>query len=154
LARQRRIRSGRLSGGAPEECVAVVVAKGFASLREGTAVLRLVILRDDRGRWPVVFEAGRQLRNSDGYVGLDYIDDAFDFRGYRLKLGDKGCDGAARFTLVFWYLTSEGADDGLSIEVGWNRATGRYQEFDCFSEAPVFKTELKNPPHRRPLFEF
>jgi hypothetical protein len=70
------IRFGHLSKGAPLECVAILRSPK-ASRTGGTPVASLSILRHDGATWVRVFEANREMRNPEGYVGLDYIDDGW-----------------------------------------------------------------------------
>ncbi len=128
------------------EGVAILRSQKASSVG-GMPIEKLSILRHDGGNWVRVFEANREMRNPDGYVGLDYIDDGWKFEGYEVSLSDKGSDNTKRFTLYFTLL---GSDPGWPTEIGWNKATGRYQEFgvDATAEHHLFKSELKQPPHR------
>jgi hypothetical protein len=140
------IRFGHLSKGAPLEGVAILRSQK-SSRMGGIPIASLSILRRDGATWVRVFEANREMRNPEGYVGLDYIDDGWKFEGYDVSLSDKGSDNTDRFTL---YFTQLGPDPGWPTEVAWNKATGRYQEFgdDSTAEHQLFKSELKDPPHR------
>jgi hypothetical protein len=141
------IRFGHLSVGAPLEGVAIL-RLGQTSKHLEVPVSRLIILRLNGSDWTTVFDAGREMTNPAGYVGLDYIDDDFKFEGYDVALNEKGSDAEDRFTLYFTLL---GPDPGWPTEVGWNKATGRYQEMsDDARDKVLFTPELKDPPHRKP----
>ena len=140
------IEFGSLSPRSPTECVAVDRINEMSDPKK-LFVRRLVILRRVANGWTVALDVAKDITNPEGFVGIDYIDDAFKFEGYRVDLARQGFNGASRFTIAVTYLVN-GKEDGVPIEIGWNPETGRYQEFG-YSTADAFKQELKNPPHIR-----
>ncbi|HET7441432.1 MAG TPA: hypothetical protein VFJ47_09030, partial [Terriglobales bacterium] len=88
-------------------------------------------------------------RNVVGYVGVDFIDDS-DQRGrYRLSFFDEGSHETPGFTIAVIYLSPSGEDEGIPIEIAWNPAIGRFQEYTVDRDPEGFQPENKNPPHVR-----
>lgn len=119
-------------------------------IRTNSAGTRLLIsnlaaLRLTRTGWQRLLRVSNYITNDAGYIGIDYTEDSPSFN-YELELANKRSDGTPGFVLTFTFLTRKLERDGLPIEVGWNPAVGRYQEFSPNGEG--FLPELKNPPHR------
>lgn len=92
-----------------------------------------------------------QITNEAGYIGIDYIDDRKPAYGYLLNISDVRADGKKAFDLSFRYLLKDGKTDteSLGIEVSWNSAVERYQEFSMNQDPEGFQSEVRNPPHLR-----
>jgi hypothetical protein len=140
------LRFGSFSKDAPLDCVAVNPLPGKASQGKSIRISRLIVLRHEESAWSLALDAAKEISNPKGYVGLDYIDDGYRFEGYEVDVTVRGSDEKPRFTLWFSFL-AQGQTEGIPTEIGWNRANGRYQEFD-YGNTQKFKAELTNPPHR------
>jgi hypothetical protein len=140
-------RSGRL------ETVAAIRLRQFKTLRNSIPVLRLVVLRQNGSRWETMLTADMQnlIRNSIGYIGVDFIDDSEDedFVGYRVSFSTEGTRGAPRFMIWLKYLDREERDEGVAIGISWNPSVGRFQEYSENYEPMGFHPEKKNPMHLR-----
>lgn len=97
-------RCGHLVGGASLEAVAFIKLRRFADGRDGLPVSRLVILRRDNSHWSVALNIAKQIQNSSGYIGIDYIDDSLQYPGYRVAFLDRRADGKPAFVLKLSYL--------------------------------------------------
>lgn len=143
------VKYGRFADAKNLDAVAVIRVRPIRRNRNRLLVSDLVILRSVGRAWKPVLRASKTVTNDAGYIGIDYIDDAFRFYGYEVEFADKRADGKQGFALILTYLTSRLDRDGIPIEIGWNAGVGRYQEFSVNEEPDGFKLELKNPPHRR-----
>jgi hypothetical protein len=141
---------GDVSKNGKIEAVAIARLAPDATVRKDILVSRAMILRREGSEWSVVLDATEQIKNEQGYIGLDYIDESSGFYGYRLSLDDRRGDDQPAFTI---YLTDLGPDkepQGAATEINWNPNVGRYQEFSYGDYPAVFKPEVKNPPRLRP----
>lgn len=141
------LRCGDLNRSGILEAVVALVLK--PNRKRCTPASRVLILRLREAGWRQVFEARPrfQIRNTEGYVGIDYIDDADFYRGYCVVITD--ASASQLFSIVLAYIGSDGRvdEEGLPIGVAWNRKVGRYQEI-ASNEGPLkFAPEIKNPPH-------
>ena len=144
--RAELLRFGHLAKGASMDGVAVVTIPDYPNDEGGFIVSRLIALRHEGSNWNVVFDAGERILNPSGYVGPAPDDDA-DYIGYRLMLVDQGPDGKSGITLWLWRLDSSDEDESQGLEVGLNRSTGRYQEFDYeVTQAFVAESKLRAAP--------
>ena len=140
------LKYGRFGVNAPLDCV---VAASLADVEsQGDEVLssRLLVLRRQSQSWRVALDVAKWATNPEGYVGVDSIDDAYDFKGLRVVVDDKVPSGQPGITLWISYLDENGEDDGPAKQFSLNPATGRYQEFD---DRQGFKFEIRDPPHMR-----
>ncbi|MEW5980348.1 MAG: hypothetical protein AB1898_31560 [Acidobacteriota bacterium] len=130
---------------------ALAIAKLTADPGSGKDILisRAIILRREGSEWNVVLDAAEQIKNKEGYIGLDYIDESSGFYGYRLTLNDRRGDEQPAFTIYLTDLGPDGEPQGTAIEINWNPDVGRYQEFSYGDYPAVFKPELKNPRRLR-----
>jgi hypothetical protein len=131
------------------ETVAIVGIGCTPLHHEGTLVSRLAVLRKESSGWKAVLDVGKEITNGEGYVGIDYIDDSFQFHGYRIVLADHRSDGKPSFTIRLSYITQDGESDGIPLEIAWNEKVGRYQEFTANEVPEGFRSEIKNPTHVR-----
>ncbi len=129
----------------------VLAALSLASIPPSqgcTPVSHIVVLRRSTEGWQTVLDADKdgQVKNPEGYVGVDYIDDSQENRspGYCADLSQ---ELDKHFSLALTYLTAAGAEDGIPVYVEWNDKVGRYQSSIINSDPPGFESELKNPPH-------
>jgi hypothetical protein len=110
-------------------------------------VSRLVVLEKANSHWAVILDASKQIKNQAGYIGIEYIDDSQDYPGYLVSLFNKRSDGISGFSIQFYYLRPDGEVEGIPIEISWNPAVNRFQEYNI-NEAPEgFRSEIKNPLH-------
>ena len=137
---------GRLGANAPLDCVVAGTLEDAPQGGEGTYASQLLILRYQGQMWRVALNASKWVTNPEGYLGIESIDDAYDFKGLRVALDDKSPARQPGITVWITYLDDDGEDEGPAKEFGLNPATGRYQEFD---ERTGYKPELKDPPHIR-----
>lgn len=112
-------------------------------------VSRLVILRREGPIWKTALDSARQIRNSHGYVGIDFIDDVSPFWGYAVQFHDHRADGEKSFVISLAYMATEKDKDELPVDISWDQTVGRYREFSANSEPVGFKAEIGNPPHRK-----
>jgi hypothetical protein len=112
-------------------------------------VSRLVILRREGPIWKDALDLARQIRNSHGYVGVDFIDDLSSFWGYAVQFHDHRADGEKSFVISLAYMATEKDKDELPVDISWDQTVGRYREFSASSEPVGFRTEIENPPHRK-----
>jgi hypothetical protein len=141
------LRCGDLNSSGTPEAVAALVLK--PNRKRCTPASRVLILRFERAGWRKVFDAGEhfEIRNTEGYVGIDYIDDANVYRGYCVEISDRS--GSELFSVGLAFIGSDDRvdEEGLPINVAWNSKVGRYQEIVSNDAPPKFAPELKNPPH-------
>ena len=126
------------------EAIAIVRLKQFAENKEGIPITKLVILRQTESRWEIALDVAKQIRNPNGYVGIDYIDDSEQYPGFRIAISERG---KQPFMLALSYMRRDGGSEGIPIYISWNSATGRFQELISNEGDPDrFKDELRNPP--------
>jgi hypothetical protein len=139
----------------PTVLEAVVVSRvpGLKDNKDGIPVSKLLILREIGTQWKSELEVDREITNSAGYVGINFIDDSHPYPYYRAKFTDEGAQWGARsasqFTLVLLSMTRGGKIDPeeLGIGIGWNLAAGRIQEIEPDGEH--FAPEVTTPKHIR-----
>jgi hypothetical protein len=112
-------------------------------------VSKLVLLRREPSRWRTALTASKQIQNEQGFIGIDFIDDSAPFWGYSVQFKNHRADDKAGFVLSLAYMATSKDDSEVPVDISWNLAVGRYQEFSMNYEPIGFKPELKNPPHRR-----
>lgn len=140
------LRFGHLAKGTSMDGIAVITIPDYPNEEGGFIISRLIVLRHEGTAWNVVFDAGERILNPAGYVGPAPDDDA-DYIGYRLMLVDQGPDGKGGITLWLWRLDSSDEDESQGLEIGMNRSTGRYQEFDYqVTQAFVAESKLRAAP--------
>jgi hypothetical protein len=142
------LKYGDLNSPGVPEAIAVVKLGRSASAVAGTAVSQAVILRWEASTWKPVLKVGRQVTNDAGYIGIDYIDDSYDFHGYRLIVENRRPDGKPGVAIELSYLNGSGETEGIPMAVSWNEKTGRYQEYTSNEDPPGFRPEIRNPPHK------
>jgi hypothetical protein len=114
---------------------------------KGISASRLVVLQKTNTHWDIILDASKQIKNQSGFIGIEYIDDSQDYPGYLVSFFDKRSDGVSGFSIQLSYLRRDGEVEGIPIEISWNPAVDRFQEF-VINEAPEgFRNEIKNPPH-------
>jgi hypothetical protein len=105
-------------------------------------------MRHQASGWTKALSVSRQIENQVGFIGIDYIDDSSPFWAYAVQFYDHRTDGRKAFAISLAYMADEKDTDELPIEITWNEATGRYQEFTMNKDPEGFQPELRNPPHR------
>ncbi len=147
------LKCGHLSDAAHVEAVVAIRVRDLKDNRNGIPISKLVILRQGNSRWNSEINVDKEITNSAGYVGFNFINDSHPFPYYRVNFSDRGARWGARdpsqFTLVLRPMTRDGKiDEGdVGIGIGWNSAVGRFQEIDPNGEE--FAPEVKNPKHVR-----
>lgn len=142
------LRCGNLNNTTVLETVAAIRKGPSHNGTNGVFVSQLVILRQEPSGWEKALTASRQISNSEGYIGIDYIDDSTSYWGYSVQFHDHRADGKAAFVLSLRYMSSERDTDEFPVDITWNEHAGRYQEFSMNYDPLGFKPELKNPSHR------
>lgn len=140
------LKFGRFIPNGPLDCVVAGVLEDADIQVDGVLASRLLVLRHQGQSWRIALDAAKWATNPDGFVGIDTIDDSYDFKGLRVIADDKSPTGQPGITIWISYLDEDGQDDGAAKEFSLNPATGRYQEFD---EKLGFKPEVRDPPHMR-----
>ena len=140
------LRFGRFGVKAPLDCVVAGILPDAENQGDGVLASRLLVLRHQGQSWRVALDAAKWATNPEGYVGIDSIDDAYDFKGLRVVVDDKTPTHQPGITLWISYVDENGYDEGDAKPFSLNPATLRYQEFD---DKLGFKTENRDPPHVR-----
>jgi hypothetical protein len=140
------LRFGHFAMNTPLDCVVAGSLSDVEVQGDGIAASRLLVLRHQGESWRVALDAAKWATNPEGYLGVDSIDDAYDFKGLRVAVDDKTPKGQPGITLWISYIDENGDDEGDAKAFSLNPATGRYQEFD---DRQGFKPETKDPPHVR-----
>jgi hypothetical protein len=145
--RAQVLRLGDLTGEGSIECLAVV---SYQTRDEHKVLIKSgAILQLHGNRWDRVLSIEGQVRNPQGYVGLDFIDASYT-HGFALSTDDERSDGTKGFTLYLTYLDPQLKPEGVAIQVSWNPKVHRFQEYAPNElNPPDFKPEVKNPPVRR-----
>ncbi len=75
--------------------------------------------------------------------------EAYHF-GFEISTAGRRSDNVKRFTMFLTYLSAKGLPQGVPIEISWNPAAGRFQEFAPDElDPPGYKKELANSPTRK-----
>jgi hypothetical protein len=138
------LRFGHFGTKAPLDCVVAGILPDVENPRDEVLASRLLVLRYQGQNWRVALDAAKWATNPAGYVGVDSIDDGYDFKGLHVAVDDKTPSHQPGITLWISYIDEDGGDEGDAKAFSLNGATGRYQEFD---DKLGFKSEIKNPPH-------
>ncbi len=147
------LKCGHLSDPTHMEVVAGIRVPGLKDDRNGAPISKLVILRQGNSQWEIELNVDKEITNSAGYVGFNFIDDSHPFPYYRVNFTDQGASWGARkpsqFTLVLLPMTQDGRVDprDIGFGIGWNPAVGRFQEIEPNGEQ--FASEIKAPKHIR-----
>lgn len=137
------LQCGKLNNGGLEALV--VLKRTVASApKYCTPVSQFAVLRLEGTSWKAVLDGAKEIKNGEGYIALDYIDDSPEFYGYCLGTSKERSDGKPGFAILLNYFNSGGEIEGSSTEISWNNKSGRYQEF---SDVEGFRPEIKNPRH-------
>lgn len=143
------IKYGHLTSHKSMEVVAYTKLKKFKKYSEGDAISKLVVLQRINSQWNMVLNVSKQLTNPLGYIGIEFIDDSQEYPGWLVSFSDRIPDGVPGFSMSFGYLRLDGDVEGIPIEISWNSAVARFQEF-VINEAPEgFRSEIRNPPHQK-----
>ena len=140
------LRIGHFGTKAPLDCVVAGILPDAENQGDDVLASRLLVLRYQGQNWRVALDAAKWATNPQGYVGVDSIDDGYDFKGLRVAVDDKTPTHQPGITLWISYIDEDGNDEGDAKPFSLNLATGRYQEFD---DKLGFKPEIKDPPHVR-----
>lgn len=145
------LKCGALNNADVQEVMAIVPA-GLPPRSGGeVAILKPAILQRQGSDWRPILQISRNIQNTSGYVGIDYIDDYSPFYGYWLRMSDTRSDGKKAFDIdVTWIDYADGTTESSGTEIAWNPAVGRYQEFEINRDPEGFHAEIKNPPHWKP----
>lgn len=136
------LRYGHFAAGAPLDAVAASNVPDILPDDDGAIVSRLIVVRREQGKWNVVLDAAERILNPEGLVIAPDIDDALSFTSYRLVLLDKAPDGGGGLTIWLWRRGDAEDDESSGIELGLNRRTGRYQNFD-YQVTQAYTSEVR-----------
>lgn len=119
------LRFGHLGTPDSLEVVGAVPAPGIPVTRDGIAVLRLVLLRQQGSQWVNAVTVDRGIRNNDGSIGgpravsplyrVTFFQHRFD-------------DGQLRWVMQLTPINKSGERIGRPVHVSWNEILGRYQQ--------------------------
>jgi len=143
------LKCGKLIGQRSLDAIAAIPLRQYPDTGDGIAVSSLVILQRQKTKWKVVLRADRKnwIRNSAGYIGIDFIDDSADFVGYRVSFSNEEAPAAPKFTIWLSYLRRSGHSEGIATEIKWNPSIRKFQEYTDTQDPAGFRSEIKNPPH-------
>jgi hypothetical protein len=147
------LKCGHLSDAGHLEAVAAIRVRGLKDDKAGIPISKLKILRRAKSQWNLELNIDKEITNSAGYIGIDYIDDSTSFVFYRGEISDRraiwGDREPSQFILALDFMNRAGKVDegGIGIGIGWNPAVGRFQEIEPNGEE--FAPERKNPKHIR-----
>ncbi len=135
---------GHFAANSPLDCVVAGLLPGAEQSGDGVLAARVLILRRQGQDWRIALDAAKWVTNPEGYLGMETLDDSYDFKGLRAVVDQKAPNGQPGITLWLKYLDENGEDEGDAKAFSLNPATGRYQEFD---DRQGFKPEIRNPAH-------
>jgi hypothetical protein len=92
------LRCGTWSGVGSPQALAVLKLKSVPSSKGCMPVSRMIILGLDARGWKTVLDGAKEIQNPVGYIGLDFIDDSYQFLGYCLDAEDQRSDGGPGLT--------------------------------------------------------
>ena len=85
------LRCGHLSDAANLDAVAALRVPGLKEDNErGVPISKLLILRRGQLGWQRALAVDKEITNSAGYVGIDFIDDSHLFPYFRVSFSDQG----------------------------------------------------------------
>lgn len=144
------LKCGHLTGTDALEVVGAIRLTQFRATADGVPVSKLIVLQQQESRWVTELTADENaIRNPAGYIGVDFIDDSDKFSRYRVSFYDKDSHQVPGFTLAVFYLSPDGHNEGIPVEISWNPSVERFQEYTENHAPPGFQPENKNPPHIR-----
>src|SRR5438132_158223 len=82
------LKCGELTGSGALEALAVLPLSASANTGDGTSVSRLVVIKQKGSEWETELDADKEIRNPEGYIGMDFTDDSYVSSGYRLRVYD------------------------------------------------------------------
>jgi hypothetical protein len=146
------LKCGHLTGTQVLETVAAVPLKPFQKTSDGVPVSRFSVLRRETSEWVSELTADdHPLRNPSGYLSVDFIDDSDKYGRYRVSFYDEGSHKVPGFTIAVFYLSPDGHNEGVPVEIRWNPSVRRFQEYTENQDPGGFQPENKNPKHIRTL---
>ena len=141
------LKCGKLTGREGLEAVAALRIRRLKQTPENVAVSRLVVLRRSRSGWKKELNVHREITNSAGYVGIDFIDDSSEYHGYYVSFSDHRSDDTPAFVMYLSEIEPNG-DPEWPVQIAWNPAVQRFQEYAGDRDPEGFRPELKNPSHK------
>lgn len=133
------------------ETVAAIRIKRFPTTADGIPVSRLVVLRQVGRGWSCELAIDKDsMRNSFGYI--EYLKGyPGTSNGFRVSFGrDKEISRTA-FMVWLYFLSPTGENEGTAVDITWNAAVKRFQEFSYDGIQHGFQPEVKNPqPYQKP----
>lgn len=141
------LKCGHLSGGSLLEVVAAIRLRNIKSGGNGIPVHRLAILRKGKSGWASELSVNSQITNSAGYIGIDFIDDSAKAPGYYVSFSQAKSDKTPAFSIFLSQIAPDGSPE-WPVQIAWNPAVQRFQQYARDEEPIGFRSEIKNPPHR------
>jgi hypothetical protein len=147
------LKCGHLNNATTLETIIATRVPGLKDDKHGISVSRLLVLRRNKSQWDIELTVDKEIKNSAGFIGVNFIDDSHPCPYYRVNFSDQGAKWGDRspslFTMVLVSITQQGKvdEDDLGLGIGWNPAVGRFQEIEPNGEEFAF--EKKTPKHIR-----
>jgi hypothetical protein len=141
------LRCGDLNDPNVLEAVAALRKNAPGNEKGRILVSRLVILRRERSSWLTALDVSREIKNTEGFIGIDYIDDYSPLWAYSVQFYESLPGGKKCFVISLAYITDERDTNEVPVDISWDPSVGRYREFSLNFQPTGFKPELRNPPH-------
>ena len=147
------LKCGDLTGNGAFETAAAIRINRLRATADGIPVSKLVVLRRVGGMWTSELAVDKEsMRNGAGYIEYlrGYPGTSDGFRASFSENGSVDAEGVG-FTVYLYFLSPTGEDEGTYVDISWNPAVERFQEFCYDCDQPAFRPEVKNPQpfHRR-----
>ena len=143
------LKCGELAGIPGLRAIAAVPVKPFHADADSIPFTKLTVLHKAGERWIPELTADNLIRrNPAGYIGIEFIDDSSPPVTPRVSFSGTRSDDSLDFAI---YLTESypDGDESWPIEIAWNPAVQRFQEYSTDHEPLGFRPEVKNPPHKK-----
>ena len=141
------LKCGHLTGGDALEVVAAVPLKSVKRRGDDVPVSQLAILRERKSGWSAELSVNKQIKNSAGYIGIQFIDESAKELGYYVSFSDHRSDETRGFVIFLSEIAPDGNPE-WPVQISWNPVVQRFQQYAGDEEPIGFKSEIKNPPHR------
>jgi hypothetical protein len=119
------LRYGHLGTPDSLEVVGAVPAPGIAATRDGVAVSRLTLLRQQGPEWVNAVTVNRGIRNNDGDIGGPRAVSALYRVSFFQHVFD---DGRQRWVMQLTPIDQSGERIGPPVHLSWNEILDRYQQ--------------------------
>lgn len=141
------LKCGELAGIPGLRTIAAIPLQPFHEDAVSIPFSKLMVLHEAGDTWNTELTADTLIRSPAGYIGIEFIDDSSSPARQRVSFSDRRSDDSAGFAIYFNESYPDG-DESWSIEVAWNPAVQRFQEYSTDHDPTGFRPEIKNPPHK------